>query len=83
MQTFNQALATLYHKRLIKLDVAMQRTSNADELQNLIERGAGTNDLYGNGPKGTPGRGPKGGPGDGKPHPSPYMKGRPIGKRPS
>jgi len=83
MQTFNQALATLYHKRKIKLDVAMQRTSNADELQNLIERGAGTNDLYGNGPKGTPGKRPKGSPGKGKPHPSPYMKGRPIGKRPS
>ena len=82
MQTFNQALATLYHKHQIKLDVAMQRTSNADELQNLIERGAGTNDLYANGRNGAPGAGSKGTPGKGK-HPSPYMKGRPIGKRPS
>ena len=33
MQTFNQALATLYHKRQITLEVAMQRSSNADELK--------------------------------------------------
>ncbi len=76
MQTFNQALATLYHTRKITLEQAMQRTSNADELKNLIDRGAGTNDSY---------RGPGGGPGAGKPgsHPSPYMKGRPVGKRPA
>ncbi len=43
MQTFNQALATLYHKRLISLDTAMQRSSNTDELRELIDRGAGVN----------------------------------------
>ncbi|MCA1556670.1 MAG: type IV pilus twitching motility protein PilT, partial [Acidobacteria bacterium] len=43
MQTFNQALATLYHKRLISLDLAMQRSSNTDELRDLIEHGAGIN----------------------------------------
>jgi len=43
MQTFNQALATLYHKRQIGLDTALQRSSNVDELKELIERGAGVN----------------------------------------
>ena len=43
MQTFNQALATLYHKRQITLDTALQRSSNVDELRELIERGAGLN----------------------------------------
>src|SRR6478735_665756 len=32
MQTFNQALATLYHKRLITRETAMNRTSNVNEL---------------------------------------------------
>jgi twitching motility protein PilT len=72
MQTFNQALATLYHKRQITLDVAMQRTSNADELKELIERGSGLNNAYN---------------GQGKPPMptgagSPYAQGRPIGQRP-
>src|ERR671938_1437580 len=43
MQTFNQALATLYHKRMITLDIAMQRSGNPDELRDLIEHGAGVN----------------------------------------
>jgi twitching motility protein PilT len=43
MQTFNQALATLYHKRQITLDIALQRSSNIDELRELIDRGAGLN----------------------------------------
>ena len=43
MQTFNQALATLFHKRLISRETAMQRTSNANELKDLIERGQGIN----------------------------------------
>src|SRR5258707_10398476 len=47
MQTFNQALASLYHKRLITLEAAMQRSSNADELKELIDRGSGLNDAYG------------------------------------
>jgi len=43
MQTFNQALATLYHKRLITMDTALHRSSNVDELKELIDRGAGLN----------------------------------------
>ena len=39
MQTFNQSLATLFFKKLISLDVAMARSSNADELQEMINRG--------------------------------------------
>ncbi len=49
MQTFNQSLATLYHKRQITLESALQRSSNADELRELIERGSGLNS--GNGAK--------------------------------
>jgi twitching motility protein PilT len=71
MQTFNQALATLYHKRLISIEVAMQRSSNADELRELIEHGAGVN--TGNGAPGPQGA---------RPHPSPYAQGRPVGTRP-
>jgi twitching motility protein PilT len=73
MQTFNQALATLVHKRQITLEVAMQRTSNADELKELIERGSGLNQSY---------------VGTSKPvvqpqnHASPYAQGRTIGQRP-
>jgi twitching motility protein PilT len=72
MQTFNQALATLHHKRIITLDTAMARTSNADELKELIERGSGLNQSY---------------TGVGKPvspsnHASPYAQGRPVGSRP-
>jgi len=43
MQTFNQALATAYHKREITLDCALQRSSNTDELKELVERGSGLN----------------------------------------
>ncbi len=73
MQTFNQALATLYMSRQISLDVAMQRTSNADELKDLIDRGSGLNNAYN---------------GQGKPPMpngagSPYAQGRPIGQRPA
>jgi twitching motility protein PilT len=72
MQTFNQSLATLYHKRLISIEMAMQRSSNPDELRELIEHGAGVN--TGNG--GANGQQP------GKTHPSPYAQGRPVGSRP-
>lgn len=41
MRTLNQSLATLYHKRLITLEAALQRSSNPEELKMLIERGAG------------------------------------------
>jgi twitching motility protein PilT len=67
MQTFNQSLATLYHKRQISLDTAMQRSSNTDELKELIDRGSGLN--AGNGTKAA--------------HPSPYAQARPIGARPT
>jgi twitching motility protein PilT len=40
MQTFNQALATLYFQKQITLEVAMARSSNQDELQEMINRGA-------------------------------------------
>jgi twitching motility protein PilT len=43
MQTFNQSLATLYHKRHITMETALQRSSNISELRDLIERGAGVN----------------------------------------
>lgn len=40
MQTFNQSLAGLYFKRQITLQTALNRSSNADELQEIIARGA-------------------------------------------
>src|SRR5437588_5426511 len=43
MQTFNQSLATLYHKRLISRETALQRSANVNELRDLIDRGAGLN----------------------------------------
>ncbi len=41
MQTMNQSLATLYHKKLITLENAIMASSNRDELQDLISRGVG------------------------------------------
>ncbi len=41
MQTMNQALASLYMKRLITLETALSASSNRDELQEMINRGAG------------------------------------------
>jgi len=43
MQTFNQSLATAYFKKEITLDMALTRSSNQDELQEMIARGAGLN----------------------------------------
>lgn len=40
MQTFNQSLYMLYQQRLISLEVALSRSSNAEELQDMINRGA-------------------------------------------
>jgi twitching motility protein PilT len=40
MQTFNQSLLNLYQQRLIDLDSALARSSNKDELQDMIKRGA-------------------------------------------
>ncbi len=73
MQTFNQSLATLHQKRLITLETAMQRSSNADELKELIDRGAGINQSY------TGGGAKPVAPGS---HSSPYAQGRPVGSRP-
>jgi twitching motility protein PilT len=42
MQTFNQSLATLYHRRLISLQTAMSYSSHPDELQDMINRGIGS-----------------------------------------
>jgi twitching motility protein PilT len=39
MTTFNQSLVTLYFKKQITLEMAMARSSNQDELQDLINRG--------------------------------------------
>ena len=39
MQTFNQGLASAYFSKAISLDVALSRSSNADELQDMINRG--------------------------------------------
>ncbi len=73
MQTFNQALASLYHKKTITLDVAMARSSNMDELKELIDRGSGLNSSYGKAAVKPPM------PGN---HASPYAQGRTIGERP-
>jgi twitching motility protein PilT len=40
MTTFNQSLVTLYFKKQITLEMAMARSGNQDELQDLIARGA-------------------------------------------
>src|SRR5215467_12335340 len=39
MQTFNQSLCSLYIKKQITLELAMARSSNPDELQDIINRG--------------------------------------------
>jgi twitching motility protein PilT len=51
MQTMNQSLATLYFKRQITLDTAMTASSNRDELQEMINRGAGVVAGAGMGPR--------------------------------
>jgi len=40
MQTFNQSLATAYFNKVITLETALARSSNPDELQDMINRGA-------------------------------------------
>ena len=47
MQTFNQSLATLYFRRQITLQTAMARSSNTDELEEMIARGQGTLEYQG------------------------------------
>jgi len=41
MQTFNQSLASQYFKKQITLTTALSHSSNPDELQEMINRGAG------------------------------------------
>jgi twitching motility protein PilT len=52
MQTFNQALATAYFQKQVSLEVALQRSSHPEELQEMINRGAGL--TKGAAPAGTP-----------------------------
>ncbi len=40
MQTFNQSLAALYHRRLISMDEAVGRSHDPEELRNVIATGA-------------------------------------------
>ena len=54
MQTMNQCLATLYQKKLVTLETALSRSSNKDELQDLINRGVGVVAGAGLGRQGTP-----------------------------
>jgi twitching motility protein PilT len=42
MQTFNQALYSLYSQRLITLETALSHSSNVDELQDMINRSSAT-----------------------------------------
>ena len=42
MQTFNQSLASLTMKRAISRETAIMMSSNPDELQEMLNRGAGT-----------------------------------------
>jgi twitching motility protein PilT len=39
MQTFNQGLANAYFQKLVTLEMALSRSSNPDELQDMINRG--------------------------------------------
>ena len=55
MQTMNQCLATLYQKRLISLEAAMEKSSLKDELESIIARGAGV--VAGAGMQNRPGAG--------------------------
>jgi twitching motility protein PilT len=72
MQTFNQALASLYHQKQISAETALQRSSNVDELKELMDRGSGVNTGNGGHQPPSPGN-----------HPSPYAQARPVGARPT
>jgi twitching motility protein PilT len=43
MQTFNQALAALLARKQISMDEAFGRTSDAEELKNIVASGGGGN----------------------------------------
>lgn len=57
MQTMNQSLATLVFRRLITNETAMKASSNREELQEMINRGAGVVAGAGLGRSGGPGPG--------------------------
>ena len=57
MQTMNQSLATLVFRRLITNETAMKASSNREELQEMINRGAGVVAGAGLGRPGGPGPG--------------------------
>src|SRR5215468_459584 len=52
MQTFNQGLANAYFAKQITLDMAISRSSNPDELQDMINRGVSTPGTSGKVPTG-------------------------------
>jgi twitching motility protein PilT len=52
MQTFNQGLANAYLAKLIGLDMALSRSSNPDELQDMINRGVASTPGGGKAPGG-------------------------------
>jgi len=54
MQTANQSLATLHQRKLITLETAMEKSSNREELQDMINRGTGVVAGAGLGRPGTP-----------------------------
>ncbi len=47
MQTFNQSLASLLHRRLITSEDAFARSSDPDELRNILTSGSGAGNLPG------------------------------------
>jgi twitching motility protein PilT len=56
MQTFNQALAQLLQRKAISMEEAFGRTSDADELKNILASGSGGTQLAGQAPRPPPGR---------------------------
>jgi len=50
MQTFNQALMTAYLNKLVSLETVLSRSSNPEELQDMINRGAATAPARGTAP---------------------------------
>jgi twitching motility protein PilT len=58
MQTFNQSLATLVHRRVISQELAMSTSSLPDELAEMIARGAGVVTSQAAGGSGMPGAPP-------------------------
>jgi twitching motility protein PilT len=56
MQTFNQSLAALLQKRLISQEEAFGRTSDPEELKNILASGTGAGNLPGRPTMSQPGR---------------------------